>query len=66
MGLNQSALEKFNFLKDSFILDTGSTISATVMNEGLVTNIKKGQDSHRDDNECWRFDVFKNYESEIN
>ena len=39
MGLNQSENSKFKFLKKSFILDTGSTLSATIMNEDLVTNI---------------------------
>ena len=43
MGLMQNNCERFNFLKNVFILDTGSTISATVMNEELVTNIKKAK-----------------------
>ena len=33
--------ERFNFLKDVFILDTRSTILAMIMNENLVTNIRK-------------------------
>ena len=43
MGINQFPPNKFSFLKDSLILDTGSTIAATIMNEGLVTNIKKAK-----------------------
>ena len=37
----QEGSERFNFLKDVFILDTGSTILATIINENLVTNIQK-------------------------
>ena len=38
---NQEGSKRFNFLKDEFILDTGSTISAMIVNENLVTNIRK-------------------------
>ena len=38
---NQEGSKRFDFLKDVFILDTGSTISATIMNKNLVTNIRK-------------------------
>ena len=42
-GLNQHQPGKFEFLKDSLILDTGSTISATIMNEDMMTDIKKSK-----------------------
>ena len=35
--------DKLNFLKNSFILDTRSTLSATIMNKDLVTDIKKAK-----------------------
>ena len=41
VGFNQDSTMKFDFLKNVFILDTGSTISATIMNENLVTDIRK-------------------------
>ena len=44
MGLMQMTVRGlFNFLRNVFILDTGLTISATVMNKELVTNIKKAK-----------------------
>ena len=43
MELNQHPSNKFGFLKNSLILDTGSTISATVMNEDMVINIDKAK-----------------------
>ena len=41
MGQNQNLNNKFDFLKDSFILDTGSIMLVTIMNEDLITNIRK-------------------------
>ena len=38
--LAHNQASKFGHLKDVFILDTGSTISATIMNPDLITNIK--------------------------
>ena len=40
MGLSQNENSRFEFLEKSFILDTGSTLSAMIMNEDLVTNIR--------------------------
>ena len=37
----QDGTGKFEFLKDSFILDTGSTIGATIMNPNFVKNIRE-------------------------
>ena len=43
MELNQHPPNRFGFLKNSLILDTGSTISAAVMNENMVININKAK-----------------------
>ena len=43
MGLNQNENSRFKFLEKSFILDIGSTLSATIMNEELVTNIRQAK-----------------------
>ena len=42
---NQNSGDKFEFLKESFILDTGSTIGATVMNPKFVKNIRESENT---------------------
>ena len=43
MGLNQNDTSRFKFLEKSFILNTRSTLLATIMNEDLVTNIRQAK-----------------------
>ena len=40
---SQCGQGKYDHLKDAFILDTGSTISATVMNPKMLTGIRKSK-----------------------
>ena len=38
--LLKQSTSKYGRLKSKFLLDTGSTINATIMNENLVTNVR--------------------------
>ena len=42
-GSQQSDTVNYNFLRDTIILDSGSTIKATFMNPKFLTNIRKSQ-----------------------
>jgi len=51
--LTETRGEKFDKLKDVIILNTGSTLSATFMNEELVVKRKEAE-STLFENECWK------------
>ena len=44
MQMKQTHIGQFDYLHDKFILDSGSTLRATIKNQDLVINIRKSDD----------------------